>query len=412
MKIAIVSPEFPPLTNWGGIATFNQELAKLLGELGHEVVVFTFDNFASLQKSKLIDGIRVNYIPFTSSNNFFNFIYSFLSHLFFSKFKGKFPDLGFLIEWNLFFYLYFTKFSKLNTFDLIHTPSYFLPTLLWNFLGGGIPIVTHIQGTRQEIIRLEESNFERRFLARMENFYIKKYSKAIITCNEKFATELKKSLGLENNIYYIPNFTSLHNDNSLKKVDRNKIVFLGRLEYRKGVDLLIRAFATLAKGNKKIELWMLGEDTGYIKWGKSTLNFGENLKRMNVPNSILQRIHLIPRINDRKKLVEQLKKIKGIAVFPSRYEPFGYVIIEAMALGFIVITTSEAAENNIIIDKENGFLIEPTFSSLHHQLKSILKKDQSYFRKIVVSSQKHITENFSYHAVAKDYKKVYQSLKL
>jgi glycosyltransferase involved in cell wall biosynthesis len=49
----------------------------------------------------------------------------------------------------------------------------------------------------------------------------------------------------------------------------------------------------------------------------------------------------------------------GIFLFPSFYEGFGKVFIEAMARGAIVIATDIAGARDVITDGQNGILVRP-----------------------------------------------------
>ena len=46
-------------------------------------------------------------------------------------------------------------------------------------------------------------------------------------------------------------------------------------------------------------------------------------------------------------------------VFPSLFEGFAKVLLEAMASGLPIITTPHACDKAAVIDGENGFLVEP-----------------------------------------------------
>ena len=66
MKVAIISPEFPPLTNWGGVATFSKNLSILLKENKHDVEIFTHAKDVSFVKKE--DGIKIHYVPFKTNS--------------------------------------------------------------------------------------------------------------------------------------------------------------------------------------------------------------------------------------------------------------------------------------------------------------------------------------------------------
>ena len=56
---------------------------------------------------------------------------------------------------------------------------------------------------------------------------------------------------------------------------------------------------------------------------------------------------------------------------PSRYEPFGLVILEAMVLSVPVLST-EVASINEIMDKKYGMIVENSEDGLYNGIKNII----------------------------------------
>ncbi len=109
--------------------------------------------------------------------------------------------------------------------------------------------------------------------------------------------------------------------------DVRYIFFVGTLEPRKGVDVLLQAFGDLAKVDPTIELWLAGQRG----WGLVELD------RAMARHSAAARIHNLGFV-DAALLPALLRQAKAVT-YPSRGEGFGLPVLEAMACGATVVTT-------------------------------------------------------------------------
>ena len=118
-----------------------------------------------------------------------------------------------------------------------------------------------------------------------------------------------------------------------------RFVFVGAVNAFKGVPLLLEAWQHLA--TQQAELWLVGPAPF------------ETLKRLpKLPG--LRYIGRLPRA----ELSTVLRQC-DVLVFPSYYEGFGKVILEAMACGLPVLTTTATAGQDIISQGQDGWTIVP-----------------------------------------------------
>jgi glycosyltransferase involved in cell wall biosynthesis len=127
---------------------------------------------------------------------------------------------------------------------------------------------------------------------------------------------------------------------------RPYILSVGRFVHKKGFDLLIRAFAEFARRHHDVDLLLAGG--------------GEQLaacRRLASGMGLARRVRFLGHENH-GKVVEL---IKGCLFFvlPSRQEPFGIVVLEAMAAGKAVVAARVGGVPEIIEHGENGLLVEP-----------------------------------------------------
>jgi glycosyltransferase involved in cell wall biosynthesis len=83
-------------------------------------------------------------------------------------------------------------------------------------------------------------------------------------------------------------------------------------------------------------------------------------------------------------------------------EPFGMVMVEAMAQGCPVISFARGAAPEIIRDGETGFLVE----NLDEMVQAIGHIDEIQREKVRV----HVQEHFSHHAMARKYERIYHEI--
>jgi glycosyltransferase involved in cell wall biosynthesis len=124
---------------------------------------------------------------------------------------------------------------------------------------------------------------------------------------------------------------------------RPYLLGIGRLVPQKGFDVLIAAFAKIAAEHPVIDLVIAGEGTER-----------EPLAAQIARAGLGERAHLIGGV----PATEAFGLFRGSAgfVLPSRHEPQGIVVIEAMAAGAPVLATRVGGVPETVRDGENGLL--------------------------------------------------------
>ena len=110
--------------------------------------------------------------------------------------------------------------------------------------------------------------------------------------------------------------------------DRPYFFFLGTFEPRKGLDLLLDAFALVAAQDPEVELWLAGQ----AGWGT------DGVAQQITDHPFTNRIRRLGYVDD--TLVPTLMRSSRAVCYPSRGEGFGLPVLEALACGAQVITTA------------------------------------------------------------------------
>jgi glycosyltransferase involved in cell wall biosynthesis len=128
------------------------------------------------------------------------------------------------------------------------------------------------------------------------------------------------------------------------KVGSRNLLFVGRLIERKGVDLLLRAFARLAASYPDTTLTLVGDGPERAA-----------LERLAGDVAPLGRVRFTGALQS--TALADAFAAAGIFVLPSRSEALSNVVLEAMASGLAIVTTRTGATEPL---DGNGLVVEPT----------------------------------------------------
>jgi glycosyltransferase involved in cell wall biosynthesis len=135
--------------------------------------------------------------------------------------------------------------------------------------------------------------------------------------------------------------------NTVFRKKARRLFFVGHIEYRKGLDVLLTALGSL----KDLDLHL--DIAGFLD-AKST--YVQEIKRIITLNKLERNVSFHGLLSP-KKLVSLYQKA-DIFIFPSRHETYGMVIVEAMSFGLPVIASAIPTTMEIMKNDVNGILYE------------------------------------------------------
>ena len=149
--------------------------------------------------------------------------------------------------------------------------------------------------------------------------------------------------------FFVPNGIELVSYKIRRRPRRKKhtILFIGRLEKRKGPKYLLEAFAELKRVIPEAELIIAGD--------------GPERQRLEntIRNKEMQDVYMLGYISDEEKLA--LLRTATVACYPALYgESFGIVLIEAMASGIPVIAGRNPGYETVLKNRGSLGLVDPT----------------------------------------------------
>jgi glycosyltransferase involved in cell wall biosynthesis len=184
------------------------------------------------------------------------------------------------------------------------------------------------------------------------------------------------------------------------RTDRSRppvVLFVGRLDARrKGLESLIEAFANLPRGlNARLRL--VGDDWGGLG---PLLARGEAL---GVADRVVATGPL-----PRSEVLHELASA-DLLVVPSLYEPFGIVLLEAMASGLPIVATRVGGIPEVVTDGESALLVSPRApGELAAAIESILT-DPGLARRLGAEGRRRVVR-FSWPRLMPEYVALFREL--
>jgi len=201
-------------------------------------------------------------------------------------------------------------------------------------------------------------------------------------CVSQWVAKEMKNVYKSDTTYVYPNATLVPK----KKISDNtniRFVFAGRIDEEKGLDLAIEAlnkFATLHPTYSfNFDIYGSGEQT-----------YMDKCKALAKP--IASMVNFKGKVRSK----EEIYSNASVLLMPTRMrEPFGLVVIEAMAHGCAVIATDAYGPAEIIDHGENGLLFEmQNIDDLLTQIQRVYF-DALYLNKLQENGYKHVLQNYS-----------------
>ncbi|MBI2430814.1 MAG: glycosyltransferase [Candidatus Levybacteria bacterium] len=189
--------------------------------------------------------------------------------------------------------------------------------------------------------------------------------------------------------------------------DHKLVLFVGRIEPLKGIDMLLYALKILLKQNPNIKvcLWIIGGDISQKKhlWSKELQRLEKLRNLLNMETVV----YFVGKKHQHK--LPYYYNAAEVVVMPSHYESFGMSALEAMSCGTPVITTNVSGITSLF-DKQYQRLITSVNNPLllASQIAFLLTNTNEY-EKISKLVHKRV-ETLSWKNVAKQVTTAYKKL--
>lgn len=216
-----------------------------------------------------------------------------------------------------------------------------------------------------------------------ENLERKRLMKRYRGCNNQFIAISKDVLlylnnnvskNLLENIHLLPNgfnYQAFFQEVKSNLSDPVRLINVGNFIPKKNQQFLLEVQKQLNAEKVNTELTFIGDGTTFLE-----------LKEKSKIDGV-QNVHFAGRSDD----VASLLKESYIYVHSALYEPFGLVILEAMAAGLPVVSLDGMGNRDLIQDDINGFIVEQdAIQTFVKHIKDLIK-DKELYNRIALNGQ-------------------------
>ena len=384
MKILMLTWEYPPRVV-GGISRVVHDLSKRLIKDGHDVTVVTYKDGDApyFEDDKGVKVYRVDNFMI-NPNNFIDWIMQ--------------MNFNMIAKAN-------EIIAKEGKFDVIHAHDWLVAYAAKTLKGSyNIPIVSTIHAT--EAGRNSGIHDEVQRYINDTEWMLTYESTEVIVNSNYMKGELQRLFGLPfEKINVVPNGVNLTAFNGIERdyefrrryaLDNEKIIlFMGRLVYEKGVQHLIAAMPKILNGYHDSKLVIAGKG-GMLDELRGQVN------AMGLGNKVCFAGYM------NGKDVQKMYKAADISVFPSTYEPFGIVALEAMLAENPIVVSDIGGLNEIVQHRENG--MKSYAGNPNSIADSILELlyDHKLCAEIVKKAKNKVRNEYNWSKIAQDTHFTYQ----
>lgn len=369
MKILIVSDPYYPYPS--GVTEYVHNLAKFLRKFKHEVdiVATSFDR----KEDKKYDAIRVG-------------------RVFYLPFSGSYATLP--VGWEV--PAKMRDIVERSGYDVIHLNGPLFPNLSFYALKySKTKTVATFHSALGKKIRFGRNIFHKLF----GKYYAKLAAKIAVSR----AAMLTYQPYIPGDYKIIPNGVdterfSLKGETFPKMKEENSILFLGRLDPRKGLDRLLHAFVYVKEKVNNVSLKVVGKGPLEKTYKKLAVELGIDKE---VSFEGYGKIEDIPRYFRSAKLYTSPA---------TRGESFGIVLIEAMACGCPVVASDIEGYREVINSPKDGILVDTKDPLEYADTIVEVLRNEKLRNSLIKEGLKKVKEKFSWEKVAREIENLYKEI--
>lgn len=360
-SIVIISRDFPP-NHGGGIATFSKDLAEALAAEGNLVHVIT--RSLDINRVDFENGVWLHRMVICESQ----------VELSMDAMERSIPQH--IWSWSATALREAKRIATHRPIDVVEAP-------IWDcegaafLLEGEWPLVVSLQTTLHIWLQTHpEYASDEHWMAtfgepmlRLER-EIMTGANAVRSISRAISAEIEGAYRFAFDpakLFILPlGLSSAPPENKLPQKKHLEILFVGRLEARKGIDVLLQSIPDLIKQIPEAIFRIIGDSS---LPGPDGMRFMDRFRSDHQGKPWLDKVRFEGRVSQ-EALLDAYKSC-DIFLAPSRFESFGLIFLEAMREGKPVIGCSAGGIPEVVSHGVNGLLVEP---GNVHQLKDAVRQ--------------------------------------
>lgn len=348
-SLVFVSSDFPP-DQAGGVATFNKDLAEALGALGHIVHVVTKSN--DVNRVDFENGVWVHRMLIEETP---------LSK---EAFDRNIPLH--IWNWSATALKEVARISTHRKVDVVEAPIWDCEGVAFLF-DGRWPLVTSLQTTLKFFLDYHPelkgndgwmADFGNPIMAMERELIEKSHALRSISVAIRKSVEQAYDCIIPDSRICISHLGVPKADLTLESGTRKEsieVLFVGRLEPRKGIQTLLQAAPEVLEAAPEAIIRIIGDDTLEIP-GKG-ITYREEFQSLYANEAWINRVIFEGRVDGDR--LNEAYRVCDLFVAPSHFESFGIIFLEAMRVAKPVIGCDVGGIPEIVKNDVTGLLIEP-----------------------------------------------------
>jgi glycosyltransferase involved in cell wall biosynthesis len=379
MRIAIFCHKFWPAVS--GLCTYTGRLAEYLVERGHVVSVFTTRNppgAASREQVSATLTVR-------------RFATTLASHPPYHFMPGLLRTAG---------------SHDLREIDVVHTVGYYFFASMFGHWAAGLRRVPHVS---TPVYTLNPTTWQRRtFDSVMGRRIVRTAAHVVLqSAHERELLHADRftlpahtivPFGVDSSLFEHTYDTSDLRQRHAISNDERVLLFVGKVMSPKGAFDCLDMMARLRSGGRKVRLIMIGD-----VHDRESATFPERIRQLDLDRSVI----LVGPLTDRREIARYYQ-LSDAVLFPSRYEQFGIVALEAAASGRPLVGTPVGVMQTLVPQYDFG-LLHPfgDIDRFASNVASVL--DTPRYRDNAAMSRRTVLEKYDWRTISAQTEEIYRS---
>lgn len=398
LRICLLSQLYPP-GDVEGVARLTHLMAQGLAELGHEVHVI---RRGQSERTAYYDGAYVHDVPAS------DWRYQAIK-------AAGYPLVNWCVNYSHAVYDRVTALIVNHRIQVVDSP-------LWQFEGlvtavaKAVPVVVRLVTSMRQLVTLEGyASLETTLIGDLEASFLQ-LSQGLIPLSQAIKDTCAELYGIDFANYPhrvihaglkpLPDGVVSPLDGQVR--DEPVVLFVGRLERRKGILNLFEAIPDVLARYPKAQFWLAGKDNSQYDGfaDQKRMTYAEYFQKAY--RSCAGQVRFLGYVNDDE--LHQLYNRCDLLVAPSLFESFGLVFLEAMNHARPAIGCKVGGPIEIVADGETGLLVPPDAPAALAEAIIQLLADPASRRAMGLAGRQRLLEQFHYMDMARNYAEFYRSL--
>ena len=387
MNILFLCKEYPPHVV-GGVGIYMEEMTREIAKLGHRVFVMTTGKDGEVHEENR-EGVTIIRIC-TARKEAKEY------------FRKKVERTAERFEYSHLVAQRLKDIVKKHSIEIIESTDARAEGFWYYLWNRHIPLVIKLHTSETLVFKLnhEPVTLDIKLLKKLEEFWLLQ-ADTIIGVTQAIAGMSMKYYSINNKpVRVIPNPVDVDlfvpRDEECNPLN---VLYVGRLEFRKGVHILLRAIPQILRRIPEASFTLIGADCGM----KDYLLKG--IKKAGCERNVQFIEHIC-----RSELVEYYQKC-GLVVVPSLWENFPYVCLEAMSCGKSVVASNAGGIPELVEDGVDGMLVSPGSANELAQEVVNLLSDEKLRLNLGNKAREKMVDRFSPRVIAEKTLSLYEEVR-